>query len=87
MEGASTYMMGGGGAMEWLENDMSILRMMASQHTHRNIIMIEGISEYCDGDLHTNKLVERQYHSKLGHGGPLSRKTEGIIVSFFYLVW
>ena len=35
------------------KNDVSILRMMASQRTHENIIMAEGISESCDGDLHT----------------------------------
>ena len=34
------------------KNDVSILRMMASQRTHRNIIMAEGINESCDGDLH-----------------------------------
>ena len=35
------------------KNDVSILRMMASQRTHENRIMAEGISESCDGDLHT----------------------------------
>ena len=35
------------------KNDGSILRIMASQRTHENKIMEEGISESCDGDLHT----------------------------------
>ena len=34
------------------QNDASVLRIIASQRTHENRIMAEGISESCDGDLH-----------------------------------